>query len=119
MMDQAEYWNRFIDEICYKELSDLTAIQRDAVICFWYDAEVNSGGHSGFFDCYPDMDLTALANALQMISNQQIADNFRNAITTGIADGYAAADDAFYAFSPELADYIEAFVIKNKEQIFV
>ena len=38
MMEQAEYWNRFIDEICYKELSDLTAIQRDAVICFWYDA---------------------------------------------------------------------------------
>ena len=118
-MEQTEYWNRFIEELCYKELSDLTAIQRDAVMCFWYDAEVNSGGHSVFFDCYPDMDLTALENALQAISNQQIADNLRNAISDGQADDYAAADQTFYAFSPELTYYIEAFVIKNKEQFFI
>ena len=110
-------WNRFIEEICYRELTDLTPTQRDAVMCFWYDAEVNSGGHSGFFDCYPDMDPIALESALRVISTQEIADNFRNAIATGQADDYAVVDDTFYAFSPQLADYLEAFVDKNKEQL--
>jgi len=114
-----ECWNRFIEEICYRELTELTPIQRDAVMCFWYDAEVNSGGHSGFFDCYPDMDLIALETALRTVSTQEIADNLRNAIAAGQEDDYAAADDLFYAFSPQLADYIEAFVIKNKEQILL
>ena len=32
----------------------LSPIQKKAVLCFWYDAEMQNGGHSGYLDCYPE-----------------------------------------------------------------
>ena len=56
MTEKVLLWNRFIEEICYQDMENLSDIQRIAVLCFWYDAEMNSGGQSGYMDCYPDTD---------------------------------------------------------------
>ena len=82
--DFAEIWNRFIDEICYKELNDLNDIQRKAVIAFWYDAEMGSGGHGGYFDCYKDTDEEELYNILKEIGTEEIANNYKRAINRKI-----------------------------------
>lgn len=44
MTDKDSRWNAFIDEVCYREISSLSDVQKNAVLCFWYDAEMNSGG---------------------------------------------------------------------------
>jgi len=46
--------------VCFRDESTLSVIQRKAVLVFWYDAEMNNGGFSGYSDVYPDTDLALL-----------------------------------------------------------
>lgn len=111
-------WNRFIEEVCYRDISTLSEIQKKAVLCFWYDAEMNSGGYSGYMDCYPDTDPKELAEAILSIGNEQIADNYRKAVDEGESDGWVETDNAYYAFSPPLCDYLKEYIESNKRVIF-
>lgn len=42
-------WNAFIDLIATEELEALSPTQRTAHLVFWYDSEVQNGGHHQFF----------------------------------------------------------------------
>lgn len=118
MIDKNSIWNRFIAEICFRDIDSLSEIQKNAVLCFWYDSEMNSGGHSGYFDCYPDVIPQELINAIIAVSYKAIADNFQKALSEGENDGYVETDTAYYNFSPSLADYLEEYVERNKDVIF-
>lgn len=110
-------WNRFIEEVCYRDITTLSPIQRIAVLCFWYDAEMNSGGYSGYKDCYPDTDPVELKAAILSVGDQALADHYDRATTEGEKDGWVEADRAYYRFSPTLCEYLEDFVEKNKDVI--
>ena len=69
-------WNRFIEDVCCRDITSLSEIQKKAVLCFWYDAEMNSGGYSGFADCYSDIDTRELAEAILTVGYKEIADNY-------------------------------------------
>jgi hypothetical protein len=112
-------WNRFIEEICFKEISTLSPIQKNAVLSFWYDSEMNSGGHSGYFDCYPETQPHELLTALDAIGALAMADNFKDALQTGEADDYETADNAFYSFEPSLTDVLMKYVERYKDDIFL
>lgn len=43
-------WNVFIDLLATEEYTALTPIQRKAHLVFWYDSEVQNGGHGQFFE---------------------------------------------------------------------
>ena len=43
LSERDERWNRFISEVCYRDVTTLSEIQKKAVLCFWYDAEMNNG----------------------------------------------------------------------------
>ena len=111
-------WNLFINEICSRNLNTLNKIQRNAVLCFWYDAEMNSGGHSGYFDCYREINTDILYNAIKEVANNEIANNFKNALNLGIDDDYISTDMAYYNFRPSLCDFLKDYVENNKEKIF-
>lgn len=93
-------------------------MQKIAVLVFWYDAEMNSGGHSGYFDMYPDTVPQELSNALVTVGYQAMADNYLEALYEGEEDDYVKTDDAFYAFKPSLTDCLMKFVEKHKDIIF-
>lgn len=119
MNDRDLRWNRFIDEICGRDTSELNSVQKKAVLCFWYMSEMNSGGHSGYFDCYPDTNPQELFAALVEIGNIDYAENYKKALTEEAEeDEYEATDNAFYDFSPELDQLLMEYVEKNKEHIF-
>ena len=111
-------WNHFIETVCSRSPEELSLVQRVAVLCFWYDAEMNSGGHSGYFDCYPDTDPDELALAITKVSRQEIADNYRKAVSDGEDDGFEATDMAYYHFSPSLSECLMEFVEQHKAEIF-
>lgn len=111
-------WNRFIDEICNKDIDTLSETQKKAVLCFWYDAEVNSGGHCGYFDCYPETNPQELIEAITEVSYKAIADNFEKALSDQCDENLEKADKAFYDFSPELGDCLMEYVEKHKDVIF-
>ena len=80
MTDEAIRWNTFIEDICSRDRSVLTEIQKEAVLCFWYDAEMNSAGHCGYFDCYPDTVPEELVSALTKVADKSFADNYLKAL---------------------------------------
>ncbi len=121
LSEKDKRWNRFIDEVTRKD--KLSEIQRAAVLCFWYDAEMQSGGHSGYFDCYPETVPEELISAINLIGYKEIADNFQKALEEkerddGDEDGYETVDNAYYDFEPSLGELLMEFVEDNKEEIF-
>ena len=110
-------WNRFIGEICYCEISSLNEIQKTAVLAFWYDAVVGADGHSGYFSCCPNTDPHELENALTTIGGATIAENYRQALSFGKDGDFEEVDNAFYKFSPSLANQLMRFVEENKDSI--
>ncbi len=116
--EESRRWNRFIDEICSRDLSALSDVQRKAVLCFYYDGFVNNGGHLCYMDACPDIAPAELAEALLTVSNQEIADNYLKAVSEGEKDDWQETDNAFYDFSPSLIDHLMAYVEHNKDVIF-
>src|SRR5690606_31405169 len=47
--DPAVSWNAFVDILATELPEELSMIQRRAQLLFWYDAEVNNGGHLQYF----------------------------------------------------------------------
>lgn len=43
-------WNAFIDLIAMEEYDTLSPVQRNAQLAFYYDAEVQNGGHHQYFE---------------------------------------------------------------------
>ena len=118
LSERDERWNRFISEVCYRDVTALSEIQKKAVLCFWYDAEMNNGGFSGYLDVFPDTDLKELESALKEVANDDFVDNLRKAIRDGKADGWVETDREFYRFEPSLSALLEEYVEANKDVIF-
>lgn len=123
LTEKGERWNRFIYEVCDKELDELSGIQKAAVLCFRYDSEMQSGGYCGFFDCYPEIKPEELIAAINLIGYKEIADNYKMALAEhirdeGEEDGYETVDNAYYDFEPSLGDLLMEFVENHKEEIF-
>ena len=43
-------WNAFIDPLAMEAYEDLSPVQSVAHLDFWYDAEVQNGGHDQYFE---------------------------------------------------------------------
>ena len=120
MLSEKDYrWNRFIQEVCFRDIESLSNIQKKAVLCFWYDAEMNSGGHSGYFDCYPNTVPEELINAIDTIMQTDvISRNYIEAIEKGESDCYVKTDMTYNKFRPSLSDLLMEYVEMNKGEIF-
>lgn len=118
LTEKNKRWNKFIDEICTRDLDKLSELQKAAVLCFWYDAEMQSGGHSGYFDCYPQTVPKELIDAINLIGYKEISDNYQKAVGGQAQDdGYETVDNAYYGFEPSLCGCLMEFVEKNKDEI--
>ena len=79
---------------------------------------MNSGGHSGYFDVYSDIDQKELYNSLIAIGAKKFAINLQVAIEKGIKDDYEKTDNLFYNLHPSLGNILEEYVENNKDKIF-
>lgn len=117
MDERAKQWNRFITEICMRDRASLNERQRDAVICFWYDAEMQNGGHSAYFDSDPIAAPEEAESAIRRIGGDAIADNFRKAAETGASGDWEETDSAYFAFLPSLSDLLMDHVALHADEI--
>ena len=110
---------KFMDDVGfeYEKVEKLSKIQRYAILCFWYDAEMGSGGHSCYFNCCSDVPNEELEKALLEISSKQIANNFMDAVKNGKKDDYEKSDNRYYEFSPSLDEYLDEYIFVNKDEI--
>jgi hypothetical protein len=114
---EAQIWNQFVTIATMNEESSFTALQKFAVLPFWYDNEVNSGGHSGYFDCCFDIKPNELLDALNEIGAHVFADNFQRALLYGKEDDYAETDRVFGNYNPSLSQIIQQYVILHAEKL--
>lgn len=107
-------WNLFIEDVCCRDEVDLTDVQKKAVICFWYDAEVQNGGHCGYFDCYPDTDPNELSEAIREIGTDEMANNYLNAVNSSDEESncWETMDSNYYT-TPRLS----AIILKNMSKL--
>ena len=116
--DDYKLWNKFIEEICTKDLDKLNEIQKNAALCFYYDREMNIGGHVCYFDQYQKVNNKDLIKALEKVSNRKFVTNFEEAIEKGKEDNYEKTDAIYLRQSPCLTEYLEQYIITNKEKVF-
>ena len=117
LLDSVNRWNSFISEICFKDQSKLTLIQKAAVLSFWYYTEMHSGGHSGYFDCYPGVNSEDLIWALCEVGGSAYVDNYKEAVINGHDDGYLKTDNIFYSTVPSLSNILMEYVEVHYEDI--
>ena len=117
MNERAIQWNRFISEICMRDYASLNEWQRNAVICFWYDTEMQNGGHSAYFDSDPIAAPEETESAIRRIGGDAIADNFRKAMEAGASDDREETDSAYYTFRPSLSDLLMDHVALHADDI--
>ena len=104
-------------EFNYEPIKDFPQVQKNITLSIWYDAEINSGGHESYFSCCNDIPHKELEKALLEVSSKEIVNNFKEACEIGKIDDYENTDNKYYEFSPSLADYIDSYIEKHKEEI--
>ena len=114
----SKLWTDFIEQICTQKIEFLNEIQKNAVLCFYYDREMNIGGHICYFDNYPKIKNEDLEKALNIVANKKYAKNFKKAILQGKENNYENEDKYYLELSPCLTEYLEEYVINNQENIF-
>lgn len=91
---------------------------KNAVISFRYNAEMNSGGHSGFFDCKQNISKEELICSLNAICAHSYVENFLEAVCNGENDEYIKTDYVFFNINHCLTDIIQKYVLTNAAEIF-
>jgi hypothetical protein len=125
-----EAWNAFVNLIAKEKYEDLVAIQQIAHLCFWYDSEVQNGGHMQFFENRGTLLLNETLSALRSLGGEcqrGILDQARGLVLTSPGNSeintvedyvvvarsgeFAALDTAYHACKPTietlLGDYFD------------
>ncbi|MBD0384714.1 DMP19 family protein [Paenibacillus sedimenti] len=128
-----EEWNAFIDLIAMEEYEDLNQIQRIAHLCFWYDSEVQNGGHIQYFENKGTEKVNETINALKSLGASKQADilgeayrqyslKIRKTINTVLGfvmasrEGeYERFDNQYYDCEPNVTELLEKYFVANKE----
>ncbi|MBQ7874382.1 MAG: DUF4375 domain-containing protein [Oscillospiraceae bacterium] len=113
--DEAKIWNDFVSRAAENDVDDLSGFEKTAALVFWYDAEVNNGGHSAYFDCFENVDPEELISALKEIGAGEYADIFSLALLSGEDDDYSEADERFGEKESSLAELLMKYVISNNK----
>jgi hypothetical protein len=126
-------WNAFVDILAMEKYEDLTAIQRTAHLCFWYDAEVQNGGHLQYFEnrgtdlvqhtvlALVDIGAGCQARVLEAASRQYLSVDRRSIDTVeafveeALAGEFEQFDGDYHQCSPTIADLLETYLQAHQD----
>ncbi|MEK7780194.1 MAG: DUF4375 domain-containing protein, partial [Verrucomicrobiota bacterium] len=121
-------WNAFVDLLSMEDYSELSIEQRPAYLVFWYESEVQNGGHFQYFENRGTEQLVATVEALGLLgatyqqkilreagelwlsrsrSHAQSTQEFCDAALQGEFESF---DSRFHACSPNLQESLEAYL---------
>jgi hypothetical protein len=129
-------WNEYVALLGGSVYRDLTPTQRPAHLVFWYENEVQTGGHLQYFENHGVERVDEVVSALRLLGADCQAEVLTRAVKqyfsrprtkiksieefvgAGLAGEYNSLDHAFYACQPELPGLLEAY-LKNHQAEFV
>jgi len=124
-------WNAFVDICAMSEYEDLTEVQRVAHLVFWYESEVQNGGHLQFFENRGVSSVDETVKSLKIMGAEFHAKLIQEALKVYEAnvDGpietaeefvamageedFEKLDTTFYTSDEELNDYMEKYLDKH------
>ena len=129
-------WNAFVNVLAMEECADLSPEQRPAHLVFWYENEVQNGGHFQYFENRGTEHLAATIEALGLLGSTcqqqvlreageawlsrsrprvQAAEEFCD---TALEGEFEIFDSHFHACSPSLQQSLEAY-LERHQSLFV
>lgn len=109
-------WNAFVDLVAVEAYEDLTEIQRRAHLVFWYDSEVQNGGHDQYFENCGTQRNGEVIEALERLGLPCLAKVFAMAASANSSgQGLSAADDAYHLCAPSAIEGLEAHLTINQD----
>ena len=127
-------WNSFIDVIAVEAFEDLNDTQRLAQLVFWYDAEVNNGGHFQYFlnsageRAHETLDILSksgldhqhaiLKEALEVVQSVPLAsiNTVDEYIFEAAEDKFGRLDHRYYLLQNEVNSFLEDYLEKHFDE---
>ena len=88
-----------------EDYEDLTPEQRRAHLVFWYESEVQNGGHLQYFENSGAEHLEETVYALGLLGAEGQQE---------VESDFTMFDSRFHACSPTLQEYLEAYLARNQ-----
>jgi hypothetical protein len=125
-------WNAYVDLLAMEDYDDLTLEQRPAHLVFWYENEVQNGGHFQYFENRGTEHLAATVEALDLLGatcQQQVLRKagelwlsrsrpriqaVQEFCDTALGGEFDVYDARFYACSPTLQQCLEAYLARHQ-----
>lgn len=127
-------WDAFIDLIATEEFESLSSIQRSTHLVFWYESEVQNGGHYQFFvnggtvnlhetiEALHEFGLGGQADVLSQAADVWLASE-RTLPETGdefasqaLDDEFSKHDSAFHECEPSLIEALESHLEEHQDE---
>ena len=102
-------WNAFIDLLAVESYADLDPSQRPAHLVFWYESEVQNGGHGQYFENQGVGRIEEVLAALSQFGLSEHASVLRSAVQAfrrGDAARLSLADTEFHACSDSIVQVL-------------
>jgi hypothetical protein len=124
-------WNAYVDLLAMERYQDLTEEQRPAHLVFWYESEVQNGGHLQYFQNRGTAHLEETLDALGLLEATCQAQVLREAkevllgckrqpietvdefVAAALEGEFSAFDSRFYACSPSLQKCLEVYLFRH------
>ena len=125
-------WNAFMDVLTMEDYDDLSPEQRPAHLVFWYESEVQNGGHFQYFENRGTEQLAATVEALGLlgaICQQRILreagerwlsrsrpriQTAQEFCDTALEGEFESFDSCFHACSPTLHECLELYLERHQ-----
>lgn len=126
-------WNAFIDLLAVEDSANLDVKQRQAQLVFWYDSEVQNGGHFQFFENRGTDAVPETIDALKALGAEQHANVLSQAhslaskrqwgtissaeefVEEALESGLADFDSAYHACKPTVDEILESHLRGNRD----
>jgi hypothetical protein len=130
-------WNAFVDLLATSEYADLTPKQRVAHLAFWYDSEVQNGGHYQYFENSAGGRCIEAVNALGSLGLERQASVLHRAVQVwksrerspaataeefvenALEDEFRELDAAYHECTPTIVEALDALLREHRDEFVV
>ena len=127
-------WNAFVNLVAMEEYASLSAVQRQGHLVFWYDSEVQNGGHLQFFlnrgtDLVEETLASLRANGLPchasvlrraaeawLASERRAPDSVEEYVEIALEDEFGEFDQAFHGCRPDVHEALQRHLERHRDE---
>jgi len=129
-------WNEFVDIIAMSDFDESEKIIEAASLCFWYDSELQNGGHLQYFEnqgienskkvseslvtigAKPQKKVYEKALKVWMSKVRDSIDTVEEYVSEALEGEFDELDSKYYECSPDMDYYLEKFLENHESSFF-